>query len=213
MRIRRHGRISCRPTWPFAHPAFSRVLGCFSTTDFASRQSCLHVFGREWLPWKGMSWIIPLDLQLPTILSQPNVAFHLLPLSGGASKAPSMAKASNPKKRSRSPRKQQPVKGKGWPKGRSGKNRGPIPAGLINKALETPQKQRLCWAYNLPNCCSKAKAGESYSKGIHLCAEPGCFKPRSLQDHRWSDPSFTHGWSFSGQQISQVFAARLQHPL
>ena len=126
---------------------------------------------------------LPLDLQLPTILSQPNVAFHLLPLSGLTPKAPSAAKASNPKKRSRSPRKQQPVKG--GPKGRSGKNRGPnIPAGLINKALETPQKQRLCWAYNLPNGCSKAKAGESCSKGIRLCAEPGCFKPHSLQDHR-----------------------------
>ena len=48
---------------------------------------------------------LPLDLQLPTVLSQPNVAFHLLPLSGGTSKAPSAAKASNPKKRSRSPRK------------------------------------------------------------------------------------------------------------
>ena len=45
---------------------------------------------------------LPLDLQLPTILSQPNVAFHLLPLSGGTPKAPSATKASNPKKRSRS---------------------------------------------------------------------------------------------------------------
>ena len=35
---------------------------------------------------------LPLDLQLPTILSQPNVAFHLLPLSGGTPKAPSAAK-------------------------------------------------------------------------------------------------------------------------
>ena len=131
---------------------------------------------------------LPLDLQLPAVLSQPNVAFHLLPLSGGAPKAPSAPKASNPKKRSRSPRRLQPVKGKGGPKGRSGKSRGPngpnIPAGLINKALGTPQKQRLCWAYNLPNGCSKAKAGESCPKGIHLCAEPGCFKPHSLQDHR-----------------------------
>ena len=118
---------------------------------------------------------LPLDLQLPTILSQPNVAFHLLPLSGAIPKAPSAAKASNPKKRSRSPRELQPVKGKGGSKGRSG---------LINKALETHQKQRLCWAYNLPNGCSKARAGESCSKGIHLCAEPGCSKPHSLQDHR-----------------------------
>ena len=83
-------------------------------------------------------------LQLPTILSQPNVAFHLLPLSGATQKASSTAKASNPKKRSRSLHRQPTLKGKGGPKGCRGKNRGPsIPAGLINKALETPQKQRL----------------------------------------------------------------------
>ena len=118
-----------------------RVLGCFSATDFASRQSCLHVFGGE-DDLLEKECLEPI-LQLPTVLSQPNVSFHLLPLSGGIPKAPSAAKASNPKKRSRSPRKPQPVKGKGGPKGRSGKSRGPnIPAGLINKALETPQKQR-----------------------------------------------------------------------
>ena len=66
---------------------------------------------------------LPLDIQLPAVLSQPN-AFHLLPLSGGAPKASSAPKASNPKKKSRSPRRQPPVKGKGGPKGRSGKSRG-----------------------------------------------------------------------------------------
>ena len=55
---------------------------------------------------------LPLDLQLPTVLSQPNVAFHLLPLSGGTSKSPSAAEASNPKKRSRSPRKRNQSKAK-----------------------------------------------------------------------------------------------------
>ncbi len=101
---------------------------------------------------------LPLDLQLPAVSGQPNVAFHLLPLSGGSSKSPAAPKASNPKKRSRTPRRQQPTKGKGGPKGRSGKSCGPnIPSGLINKALETP---------------------------LHLCAELGCFKPHSLQDHR-----------------------------
>ena len=89
---------------------------------------------------------LPLDLQLPAVLSQPNVAFHLLPLSGGAPKASSAPKASNPKKKSRSPRRQPPVKGKGGPKGRSGKSRGPnIPAGFINKALD--------WRLHRNNAC------------------------------------------------------------
>ncbi len=128
---------------------------------------------------------LPMDMALPTILNQPTVAFHLLPLSGATQKASSTTKASNPSKGSRSPHRQPTGKGKGGPKGRKGKNRGPsIPAGLINKALETPQKQPLCWAHNLPNGCGKAKAGESCAKGTHLCAGPGCFKPHSLQDHR-----------------------------
>ena len=29
-----------------------------------------------------------------------------------------------------------------------------------------------------------AKPGESCPKGLHVCAEPGCFKPHSLQEHR-----------------------------
>ena len=83
---------------------------------------------------------LPMDLALPNILSQPTVAFHLLPLSGTIQKASSTTKTSNPKKRSRSPHRHPTVKGKGGPKGRKGKNRGPnIPAGLINKALETLQ--------------------------------------------------------------------------
>ena len=35
---------------------------------------------------------LPLDLQLPAILGQPNVAFHLLPLSGGPAKGAALPK-------------------------------------------------------------------------------------------------------------------------
>ena len=151
----------------------------------ADRAAFMFLSERMTSPKRNALNQLPLDLRLPDVLSQPNVAFHLLPLAGSTPKVPSAPKASNPKRKSRSHRRQQTPKGKGRPKGRSGKSRGPnTPAGLINKALETPQKQRLCWAYNLPNGCNKAKAGESCPKGVHLCAEPGCFKPHSLQDHR-----------------------------
>ena len=50
---------------------------------------------------------LPLDLQLTAVLGQPNVAFHLLPLSGNSPKAPAAPKSSNPKRRSRTPRRQQ----------------------------------------------------------------------------------------------------------
>ena len=126
---------------------------------------------------------LPLNLTLPTILNQPNVAFHLLPLSGTAPKAAPAAKASNPKKRSRSPRRQQPVKGKGGQKGHTGKTRGPsIPAGLINKALETPQKQRLCWAYNLSSYGHvRTQAGRSCGRPLRSNV---CFPPSSANPHK-----------------------------
>ena len=59
-----------------------------------------------------------------------------------------------------------------------------VPSALIGKVLETPQKKRLCSAFNLPNGCSAAKPGETCSEGLHVCAEPGCFKHHSLQQHR-----------------------------
>ena len=101
---------------------------------------------------------LPLDGLMPTVLNQPTVAFHLLPLSGSANKASSSVKTStSERKRSRTPTRPQP-KSKGRGKGKSKKGRGPnVPNALIGKALETPQKKRLCWAFNLPNGCSAAK--------------------------------------------------------
>ena len=128
---------------------------------------------------------LPLDILMPTILNQPTVAFHLLPLAGSANRASSSTKTpATERTRSRTPTRPQP-KNKGRGKGKSKKRRGPnVPSALIGKALETPQKKRLCWAFNLPNGCSAAKPGETCSKGLHVCAEPGCFKHHSLQQHR-----------------------------
>ena len=118
---------------------------------------------------------LPLDILMPTILNQPTVAFHLLPLAGSAKRASSSTKTpATERKRSRTPTRPQP-KSKGRGKGKSKKGRGPNVA---------PQKKRLCWAFNLPNGCSAAKPGETCSKGLHVCAEPGCFKHHSLQQHR-----------------------------
>ena len=134
---------------------------------------------------RSASGALPLDVLLPSILNQPTVAFHLLPLAGSANKASSSTKTpATERKRSRTPTRHQP-KNKGRGKGKSKQGRGPnVPSALIGKALETPQKKRLCWAFNLPNGCSAAKPGETCSKGLHVCAEPGCFKHHSLQQHR-----------------------------
>ena len=134
---------------------------------------------------RSASGALPLDVLLPSILNQPTVAFHLLPLAGSSNKASSSTKTpATERKRSRAPTRHQP-KNKGRGKGKSKKGRGPnVPSALIGKAFETPQKKRLCWAFNLPNGCSAAKPGETCSKGLHVCAEPGCFKHHSPQQHR-----------------------------
>lgn len=133
---------------------------------------------------------LPLETEIQNVLSHPSVSFHLLPLP-----AKNIIGPTKPKKdRSRTPprgdapqNKGGHVKGKGRGKGKSSnrKGRGPnVPKGLIGKSLQTPSGERLCWAWNLERGCSEAAAGGKCSRGIHLCAEPGCFKPHSMQNHK-----------------------------
>ena len=101
---------------------------------------------------------LPMDLALPTILSQPTVAFE----------KPSQAANRKRKGRTKGSQRQE-----SW-----------LECWSDQESIGNAPKTAPCWAFNLPNGCGKAKAGESCAKGIHLCAEPGCFKPHSLQDHR-----------------------------
>ena len=141
----------------------------------------------------------PLDGALPNVLADPAVSFHLLPLA-----IPEVDKASpNPgkqpwnvldnrgTKRQHDGEDQAPKPGKGFPKGGGGKGGGKgkndklrVPKLLIGKWYQTREGERLCWAFNLPGGCDKAKAGEKCDRGWHLCAEPNCLKAHSLQDHR-----------------------------
>jgi len=134
---------------------------------------------------------LPLDEQLSRVLSQPSVSFHLLPLpvTKGSVEKPSAKPKSKPDpKRSRSPPRSTGVdhhqKGKG--KGKRGKRgRGPnVPKQLINKTLQTAEGERLCWPFNLEQGCRDAKPGDKCPRGLHLCSEPGCLKPHSMQSHK-----------------------------
>ena len=134
-----------------------------------------------------------IEKQIVQVLSHSSVSFHLLPLAKGAApKVPQPKPApNNPRKRSRSPSRpsQRPQpKGKGGGKGKKNKRqRGPnVPEPLIGKTLQTRDGKRICWAYNLPNGCSKAAAGSSCERGVHICMEPGCQRPHSLQNHSGS---------------------------
>eukprot|EP00435_Cladocopium_sp_Y103_P073792 s107_g45.t1 len=110
-----------------------------------------------------------IEKELMNVLSHSSVCFHLLPLAKGAGpkpvpKAKAGADTNRKRSRSRSPvNVRQQAKGKGGGKGKGSKSkrgRGPnVPEALINKALQTKDQKRICWAFNLPNGCSMAAPG------------------------------------------------------
>ena len=157
----------------------------------ADRAAWLHIAEKLTSLKRDNHGVLPLETELQNVLAHPTVSFHLLPLPlKSASDKPVHPKAAPqpPRKtRSRSPiRTQAPSKGKGKGKNNKGKRgRGPnIPRGLIGKSLQTKSGDRLCWAFNLPQGCQEAKAGEKCPRGVHLCSEPNCEQPHSMQNHR-----------------------------
>jgi len=137
---------------------------------------------------------LPLETEIQKALSHPSVSFHLLPLPGKTSNNPKPDKPAPKRTRSRTPPRASPSKpeaanpkGQGKGKGRKGnkKGRGPnVPKGLINKSLQTDSGERLCWAFNLEKGCTDAPPGGKCARGLHLCTEPGCQKPHSMQNHK-----------------------------
>ena len=158
----------------------------------ADRAAWLHIAEKLTSLKRDSHGVLPLETELQTVLAHPTVSFHLLPLplKAVSEKPPATPKAAAqpPRKtRSRTPiRNQPPSKGKGKGKGGKGKRgRGPnIPRGLIGKSLQTKSGDRLCWAFNLPQGCQEAKVGKKCPRGVHLCAEPNCEQPHSMQNHR-----------------------------
>ena len=134
----------------------------------------------------------PLEKELASVLNHSSVSFHLLPLARGqvqpSPKQP--AKPSAPKPGTKRPKSESPTpaapkaKAKGAGKGKKKRGRGPnVPEQLINKAKETKDGRRLCWAFNLPGGCNKAPPGGTCERGAHLCAEVNCQKAHSMQEH------------------------------
>ena len=136
---------------------------------------------------------LPLEIELPKVISRPSVSFHLLPLATTAPKphaTPKPAPANPNKRKYEEPPRPTPKgghqgrKGKGKGKAKSKKGRGPnVPKDLVGKSLETADGRRICWPYNLASGCTDAPAGGQCSRGVHVCAEPGCTKAHSLQQH------------------------------
>lgn len=125
----------------------------------------------------------PLGEALLGLRHDPHIALHLAPLSRPAGVHPENPDRFHPY--NPNPPKGDP-KGKGNPKGK-GKGRGapPMPKELRGKYHRLQNGEPLCFAFNSSSGCqSKAKAGEKCNKGWHLCAEPKCQQPHSLQNHK-----------------------------
>jgi len=75
-------------------------------------------------------------------------------------------------------------KGKGQGKGRNGKCKKKGPKEFIGKVTQHSNGDPICYNFNLPRGCPNAKPGLRCGRGWHVCAEPGCLEPHSMQKHR-----------------------------
>lgn len=69
-------------------------------------------------------------------------------------------------------------------KGAGRQMRKTVPQALIDKQTTTADGIAICWNFNMPVGCAEARAGARCSRGLHVCAEPGCQQPHGLTAHR-----------------------------
>jgi len=72
--------------------------------------------------------------------------------------------------------------GRGKGGGKQTKKEGKMPTELLGKASRTRGGEPICFNFNLGGC-DKAPPGGRCSRGLHVCAEPGCEKPGPVRDH------------------------------
>ena len=143
-----------------------------------------------------------MEVALEKILLEPKLSYLLMQtLSGGsATRIPAPSTVQDPAKRKRehearmaeqqaakkakvaaatkpNPKSAAKTQGKG-----AGKKGVKPPLALAGKATITTDGKHLCFGFNLGTCDLCAE-GDKCPKGWHLCMEPGCFKPHSVQAH------------------------------
>ena len=57
-----------------------------------------------------------------------------------------------------------------------------MPKGLQGKANQTDEGNRICYGFNLGTCPSKVAPGGKCERGLHVCANKGCFGPHPVRD-------------------------------
>ena len=139
---------------------------------------------------------LPIDVQLELTPAIPRVMFCLMPTGAGAhaSKSPPDGGSRDGRKRKRKsgpskPQQHAPPPAphpQSRPNPRAPRARDPqsftkAPAALAGMHSQTPEGERICWAYNLPKGCPN---GSDCPKGKHVCMKPGCYKPHPLHEHK-----------------------------
>ena len=117
----------------------------------------------------------PLGEQLLELRTDPIIVLYLAPLA--RAKDPPLPGPPRPTPYVPNPGGKPNLKGKG--KGKT----PPMPSELRGKWHKHSNGEPLCFGFNTARGCTHAKDGEKCNKGWHLCAEPKCLQPHSLQAH------------------------------
>ena len=131
----------------------------------------------------------PLDDAFDRLHTDVTVTYHMLPVLQPQSSKPDGDKKQNDKKpqqqnvrtapynESDSPRNSRGKGGKGGGKSKGGRNRRPMPKGLIGMHSTTQDGRPICFNYNLGKC-SKADC-----RRAHVCCVPNCYKQHPQIEH------------------------------
>ena len=124
---------------------------------------------------------LPMDRALNELEADPRVTFYLLPLPSHETKHQPKDDPDNAALPNKFMKGGKGKKGKGKDAAAAPKN---LPEELKGKVTLTKTGKRICWNYNLPQGCqSGVKDGQACDRGLHLCAEPRCGRPHSMQNH------------------------------
>ena len=159
----------------YSRANLTQVVGCDKAAW--ARLATLNVATRE-----APDGTFPLGIALLGLKGDPSIALHLAPLAKplqSTTAAPSRPAPYQPQ----APR-QQHGKGKGKAGGKG--KQLPMPLELRGKYHETASNEPICFAFNTVGGCSHSsvKPGDRCPRGFHVCAEPKCQQPHSLQQHK-----------------------------
>ena len=161
----------------YAKANLSQVVSCDKAAW--ARLATLNVPVRE-----DANGRFPLGEALLQLRLDPAIALYLAPLA-----KPVQSHVAHGGNRATPYNSPAPKSGTGKGKGKTaGKGKAPpMPAELRGKYHKTAANEPICFAYNSAAGCSHSntvKAGERCPKGMHVCAEPRCQQPHSLQQHK-----------------------------